>query len=97
MNFRMLAALTLASGLAASSAWADHNSRFGDNTGRTIGGVHDNRIESNVKGAGNRDAMGQGSFQVQAHGALSGHHQGGAPATVIPGSGSSGGHGGGRR
>jgi len=96
MNFRTVTTLVLVGGLAASSAWADHNSLFGDNTGRTVDGVHDNRFESNVKSSDNRNTMGQGRFQVQAQGGLGGYRQGGAPATVVPGS-AAGGQGGGRR
>jgi hypothetical protein len=98
MKIRTVSALVFIGGIAATSAWADHNSLFGDNTGRTIGGVHDDRIESNLEGMGNRSAMGQGQFQVQSQGALGGYHQGGAPATVVPGAGAGvAGHGGGRR
>ena len=94
MKFRSLTAFFLA-GLAASSAWADHNSLFGDNTGRTVDGVHDNRFESNSKSWDNRDSMSQGRFQVQSQGAFGGYQQGGAPATVVPGAGA--GSRGGRR
>ncbi len=96
MKIRTITALAFIGGMAATSAWADHNSLFGDNTGHTVGGVHDNRIESNLKGMGNRSAMGQAQFQVQSQGAFGGYQQGGAPATVVPGM-ASGGHGGGRR
>lgn len=96
MNFPTITTLILVGGLAASSAWADHNSHFGDNTGRTVGGVHDNRFESNTKSWENRDSMGQGRFQVQAQGGLGGYQQGGAPATVVPGNAAPA-HGGGRR
>lgn len=96
MKFRTVTALMFVGALAASNAWADHNSLFGDNTGRTVGGVHDNRFESNVKSWENRDTMGQGRFQVQAQGGLGGYQQGGAPATVVPGN-VAGTRGGGRR
>jgi hypothetical protein len=71
-----------------ASAHADHNSLFGDNTGHTVGGVHDNRIELNTHSNLNSSTMSQPSFQVQAQGSMGGYQQGGAPATVIPGAGS---------
>jgi hypothetical protein len=96
MKLHTVTTLVLVGALAASSAWADHNSHFGDNTGRTMGGVHDNRFESNTKSADNRDTMGQGRFQVQGQGGFGGYQQGGAPATVVPGNAAPT-HGGGRR
>jgi hypothetical protein len=85
MKFLTPISLVIVGGVAASSAWADHNSRFGDNTGRTIDGVHDKRFESNVKSWENRDSMGQGRFQVPAQGSFGAYQQGGAPGTVVPG------------
>lgn len=79
--------------LSALPAFADHNSNFGDNTGRTVDGVHDNRIDSNQKGSANSTAMGQGTFSVQAQGSLGGYQQGGHPATVTPGTGGKSGGG----
>jgi hypothetical protein len=74
-----LAALTL-------PAFADHNSKFGDNTGRTVAGVHDNRIDSNLKSSANSTAMGKNASSVQASGTLGGYKQSGHPDTVLPGS-----------
>lgn len=95
MKTRILAAL-LVTGFASAGALADHNSLFGDNTGRTVGGVHDDRFASNVKRWDNRDTMGAARFQVQAQGGLGGYRQGGMPATVVPGAGT-GTHGAARR
>lgn len=73
-----LAALTL-------PAFADHNSNFGDNTGRTVAGVHDDRIDSNVSGSANQDAMGGNTASVQSSGSLGGYAQSGYQDTVVPG------------
>lgn len=73
--------------LISAPALADHNSNFGDNTGRTVDGVHDNRIDSNLKSADNASALGKPAFQVQSQGALGAFQQAGHPVTVIPGSG----------
>lgn len=70
-----LAALTL-------PALADHNSKFGDNTGRTVAGVHDDRIDSNLKSSANSTAMGENTASVRSSGSLGGYAQGGAPETV---------------
>lgn len=71
-------------GVLSSPAFADHNSKFGDNTGRTVAGVHDNRIDSNSKGSANSDAMGKNTALVKALGTLSGYAQSGYPETVLP-------------
>lgn len=73
--------------LLSAPALADHNSNFGDNTGRTVAGVHDDRIDSNLKGADNATAMGDAFFQVESESDLSAYQQAGYPLTVIPGSG----------
>ena len=70
-----LAALTL-------PALADHNSKFGDNTGRTVAGVHDDRIDSNLKGSANSTAMGENTASVRSSGSLGSYAQSGAPETV---------------
>ncbi len=67
-------------------AFADHNSKFGDNTGRTVAGVHDNRIDSNSKSSANSTAMGKNASSVQASGTLGSYKQNGHPDTVVPGS-----------
>jgi len=78
--------LFAAAGLSLSAgAFADHNSRFGDNTGHTVGGVHDNRIESNTHSRDNRLSMDEAQFQTQSQGDFAQYMQGGHPATVIPG------------
>lgn len=75
----------IAIGTLASPVFADHNSKFGDNTGRTIEGVHDNRIESNLKSSANSDAMGKNTSSVKALGTLGDFAQSGHPETVVPG------------
>lgn len=94
MKLRILTAALLAATVAAP-ALADHNGLFGDNTGRTIGGVHDDRFASNVRSRENRDSLAEPRFHVRAQGSLGGYRQGGMPATVVPGPGA--GHGAGRR
>ncbi len=69
----------------AFPAMADHNSKFGDNTGRTVAGVHDDRIASNLKNGDNSSAMGSNDASVKASGTLGSYAQGGHPATVVPG------------
>jgi len=66
--------IAVATLVLSAGAFADHNSRFGDNTGRTVGGVHDNRL-----------TMDEAQFQVQSLGGFAQYMQGGHPATVIPG------------
>lgn len=66
----------------ALPAFADHNSKFGDNTGRTVAGVHDNRIDSNLKSDANSTAMGKNTASVTASGTLGSYTQSGAPETV---------------
>jgi hypothetical protein len=87
---RMKIATAILSGVIATAfampALADHNSKFGDNTGRTVASVHDNRIDSNLKNDDNSTAMGQSTSSVQASGTLGSYAQSGHPATVVPGS-----------
>lgn len=73
--------------ILSAPALADHNSNFGDNTGHTVAGVHDNRIDSNLKSSDDATAMGDASFQVEADGDLAAYQQAGYPLTVTPGSG----------
>lgn len=82
----LIMTMTFAAVLSAP-ALADHNSNFGDNTGRTVAGVHDDRIDSNLKSADNAAAMGDAAFAVEADGSLSDYQQAGYPLTVLPGSG----------
>lgn len=97
MKLRLVIVTSVISFTAMASAYADHNSLFGDNTGHTVTGVHDNRIEVNTHSNLNSSTMSQSSFQVQAQGSMGGYQQGGAPATVMPGAGSALQGGGGRR
>ena len=78
----LIAVATLA---LSAGAFANHNSRFGDNTGRTVGGVHDNRIDNNTHTRDNRLTMDEAQFQVRSLGDFAQYMQGGHPATVIPG------------
>jgi len=78
----LFAAMTLS---LAAGAFADHNSRFGDNTGRTVGGVHDNRIENNTHSRDNGLSMDEAQFQAQSQSDFAQYMQGGHPATVMPG------------
>ena len=82
-NSAILLAAVLALSTAAASA--DHNSRFGDNTGRTVGGVHDNRIDNNTHSRDNASTMNKAEFKVQSLGNEANYMQGGHPATVTPG------------
>ena len=82
----LLMTMTFAAVLSAP-ALADHNSNFGDNTGHTVAGVHDDRIDSNLKGSDNATAMGDAAFAVEADGDLAAYQQSGHPLTVLPGSG----------
>jgi len=78
----LFAAMTLS---LAAGAFADHNSHFGDNTGSTVGGVHDNRIENNTHSRDNGLSMDEAQFQAQSQSDFAQYMQGGHPATVIPG------------
>lgn len=73
--------------IISAPALADHNSNFGDNAGRAVEGVQDNRIDNSFKGADKATAMGKPAFQVQSQSALDAFQQAGHPVTVIPGSG----------
>lgn len=66
----------------ALPVFADHNSKFGDNTGRTVAGVHDDRIDSNLKSGANSTAMGKNTASVSASGTLGSYAQSAPPETV---------------
>jgi hypothetical protein len=82
-------AIVLATVLSLSTAtvWADHNSLFGDNTGRTVGGAHDDRFDSNTQSSDNVSTMSDAELTVQSLGEEAYYMQGGYPATVVPGTG----------
>lgn len=84
-NSAILLATLLA--LSGASVFADHNSLYGDNTGRTLGGAHDNRIDNNTHSSANADTMDEAELMVQSLGGDAVYMQGGYPDTVTPGTG----------
>lgn len=84
-NSAMLLAAVLS--LSTAGAWADHNSLFGDNTGRTVGGAHDDRFDGNTQSGDNTTTMSDAELTVQSLGEEACYMQAGAPATVVPGTG----------
>ena len=77
----LAAALTL----LATAAQADHKSRFGDITGRTVGGAHDDRYENNTQSGANAGVMDEAMLAVESQGEEAYYMQAGYPATVVPG------------
>ena len=62
----ILLAATLS--LLAGGVQAEYGSLFGDNTGRTVGGVHVDRYDNNTQSGANAGIMDEASFVAESQG-----------------------------